>query len=73
MANDDTRVGAARGRATGLPTPPVMPRANSAERPKDRVRDWLPESAKKSDPEGTKYTPIGPGTPAWHATQKGGK
>jgi hypothetical protein len=50
-----------------------MPRANSAERPKDRVRDWLPESAKKSDPEGTKYTPIGPGTPAWHATQKGGK
>jgi hypothetical protein len=71
MANDDTRVGAARGRASGLPTPPPEPRANSAQRPKDRVTGWLPESAKKSDPEGTAYTKIGPGTPAWHA--KGSK
>jgi hypothetical protein len=71
MANDISRVGSDRSRASGLPTPPPEPRANSHERPKDRVTGWVPEAAKKSDPEGTKYTPIGPGTPAWHATQKG--
>jgi hypothetical protein len=73
MANDDSRVGAARGRASGLPTPAPEKRANSHERPKDRVIGWLPEAAKKSDPAGTAYVRVGPGTPAWHATQKGGK
>jgi hypothetical protein len=64
MANDDTRVASARSRATGLPTPPPEKRANSHERPKDKVTGWLPESAKRSDPEGTKYPKIGPGQPA---------
>jgi hypothetical protein len=57
-------------KATGLPTPPPEPRANSHERPKDKVTGWLSESAKKVDPAGTKYTPFGPGTPAWSATEK---
>jgi hypothetical protein len=70
MANDDSRVGADRSRASGLPTPPPEPRANSHERPKDKVRGWLPKAATKSDPAGTSYTPIGVGTAAWHATQK---
>jgi hypothetical protein len=56
-------------KASGLPTPPVEPRANSHERPREK-RDWLPESAKKSDPAGTGYTQIGPSQAAWHATEK---
>jgi hypothetical protein len=58
-------------KATGLPTPPPEPRANSHERPKDKVRDWLPAGATKSDPQGTPYVAIGPGQKAWSATQKG--
>ena len=61
---------ATRPTPTGLPTPPPEPRANSHERPKDRVTGWLPEGAKKVDPAGTAYTKIGPGTPAWHAKGK---
>lgn len=69
MANDDTRVGAARGRASGLPTPPPSPRANSHDVAREK-RDFLPPAAKVSDPAGTKYVPFGPGTPAWKATGK---
>jgi hypothetical protein len=56
---------------SGLPTPPPEPRANSAERPKDRVRGWLPEAATRSDARGTEYARVGPGTSAWHATERG--
>jgi len=58
-------------KATGLPTPPPSPRANSHETGREKVFGWLPESAKKSDPQGTPYTPFGPGTPAWRAKAKG--
>jgi hypothetical protein len=57
-------------KATGLPTPPPEPRANSHERPKEK-RDWLPAAAKKSDPQGTPYVAAGPGTAAWRATERG--
>jgi hypothetical protein len=57
-------------KANGLPTPPPSLRANSHEVPKDKVRGWLPDAATKSDPAGTKYTPIGVGTKAWAATEK---
>jgi hypothetical protein len=53
---------------SGLPTPAPEPRANSHERPRDKVRGWLPASAEKSDPQGTEYTKIGPGTPGWRST-----
>jgi hypothetical protein len=62
---------ATRPTPTGLPTPPESPRANSPETGRDKVRGWLPEAAKKSDPQGTAYVRVGPGTPAWHAKAKG--
>jgi hypothetical protein len=55
-------------KASGLPTPPPSPRANSHEVPRDKVKDWLPAAAGKSDPQGTPYVAVGPGTPAWKAT-----
>jgi hypothetical protein len=53
---------------SGLPTPPPSPRANSHEVPRDKVRGWLPDAAGKSDPEGTPYVAVGPGTSSWRAT-----
>jgi hypothetical protein len=53
-----------------LPTPPPSPRSNSHQVPKDKVRGFLPEAATKSDPQGSAYTRVGPGTPAWHAKAK---
>jgi hypothetical protein len=52
-------------KASGLPTPPPSPRAKV---PRDKVRGWLPAAAGKSDPQGTPYVAVGPGTPAWKAT-----
>jgi len=60
-------------KSSSLPTPPPSPRANSHEVPRDKVSGWVPPAAAKSDPQGTPYTPIGPGTKAWAATQRGGK
>lgn len=54
--------------AKALATPPTLPRANSHEVPRDKVRGWLPAAAEKSDPQGTEYQKIGPGTPAWRST-----
>ena len=51
-----------------LPTPPPLPRPNSHEVPRDKVFGWLPPSAQKSDPQGTEYTKVGPGTPGWRST-----
>jgi hypothetical protein len=71
MANgDDKRVASARNKASGLPTPPPLPRANSHEIPRDKVRGWLPAAAEKSDPQGTPYVAIGPGTAAFRSTVK---
>jgi hypothetical protein len=70
MANDISRVGSARSRASGLATPAPEPRANSAERARDKVTGWLPETAKKSDPSGTTYTEIGPSSKYWRAASK---
>jgi hypothetical protein len=70
MANDISRVGSDRSRATGLPTPPPSPRANSNQTPRNKGFGWVPPAAQKSDPAGTPYTPFGPGTPAWAATGK---
>jgi hypothetical protein len=58
-------------KATGLPTPPVSPKANSHEIPREK-RDWLPEAAKKSDPQGTTGINIGPSSKYWRATERGG-
>ena len=55
-------------KASGLPTPPPSPRANSHEVPRDKVRDWLPAGARVSNPEGTQYVPIGPSSGAWRST-----
>lgn len=60
-------------KAAGLPTPPPLPRSNSHGIPRDKVRGWLPDAAGKSDPQGTEYTKIGPGTPAWKATGRPSK
>jgi hypothetical protein len=49
---------------------PPLPRANSHEaRPKEK-RDWLPASAKKSDPQGTEGVNIGPSSPHWRKTER---
>jgi hypothetical protein len=60
----------ARKPSKPLPTPPPLPRANSHERPRDQIRGWLPDAAGKSDPQGTPYTPIGPGTSHWSKTTR---
>jgi hypothetical protein len=54
---------------SGLPIPPELPRVNSHERPREK-RDWLPEAAKKSDPQGTAGVNIGPSSPHWRKTEK---
>jgi hypothetical protein len=59
-------------KVSGLPTPPPEKRANSHERQKDRVTGWLPEAAKKSDPQGTAGVNIGPSSPHWRKTERGG-
>jgi hypothetical protein len=55
-------------KSSGLPSPPPLPRPNSHQIPRDKVRGWLPPAAQKSDPEGTSYVAVGPGTPAWRST-----
>jgi hypothetical protein len=57
-------------KATGLPTPPPEPRANSPERPREKAKFLDGTPAARSDPEGTKYMPFGPGTKTWAATEK---
>jgi hypothetical protein len=53
---------------SGLPTPPPSPRANSHEVARDKIRDWLPAAAGRSDPAGTAYTEIGPSSSSWRST-----
>ena len=55
---------------TGLPTPPPLPRANSHEVPRDKALGWVPPAAARSDPQGTPYVAIGPGSPAWAKTTR---
>jgi hypothetical protein len=62
-----------RPNPTGLPTPPVSPRANSHQIPREKACFLDGTPAARSDPEGTKYTPVGPGTKAWAATSSKGK
>jgi hypothetical protein len=55
---------------SGQPTPAPEPRANSHERPREKAKFLDGSPAAKSDPEGTPYTPFGPGTAAWSKTEK---
>jgi hypothetical protein len=56
-----------------LPATPPMPRANSAAVPREKAQNWLPSAATKSNPEGSAGVRAGPGTAAWHSTERGGR
>jgi hypothetical protein len=59
MANgDDKRVASARNKASGLPTPPPLPRPNSHETPSPKARFLDGTPAAKTNVQGTPYAPL---------------